>query len=156
MARWQRSGGAGALATVVVLETNDVVQLRRRDLHQLDLLVQRLEPVNDPGGDTAVLARPQVHGSHRRLVGADVEPEPTAQDEERLVLDAMGLEGQALARLDRDDLPHVAVGLRPDALPAPGLVDDALGSSVGAGRRAAHVPRTRLSPASTRASRAYG
>src|SRR6266545_113389 len=121
-----RSGRVGALTAVVVLEADDVVELRRGDLHELDLLIQGLEPVDDSSGDATVLPRPEVLARHRGLNGARVQTEPTAQDEDRFVLDPVRLEGQALARLDRDDLADVSVRLRPDPLPAPGLLDDAL------------------------------
>src|SRR6266508_493405 len=146
-----RSGRVGALTAVVVLEADDVVELRRGDLHELDLLIQGLEPVDDSSGDATVLPRPEVLARHRGLIGARVQTEPTAQDEDRFVLDPVRLEGQALARLDRDDLADVSVRLGPDPLPAPGLLDDALAD---ARRLPAHAPRTSRSPASTSASRA--
>jgi len=58
------------------------------------------------------------------------------------------LERQAMAGLDDQDLADVPVGVRPDELVAPGLVDPR--------RPLAHEPRTRRSPAAISASRASG
>jgi len=59
------------------------------------------------------------------------------------------LEGGWPAGLDDEDFADVALRVRPDQLMAPGLVDP----PAGPGRRLAHDPRTRRSPAISRASR---
>ena len=80
-----------------------------------------------------------------------------------LVLLLVVLEGEALAGLDDEDLPDVAVGVGPDELVAPGLVHPAR-ELVGRRRRdgsatretPAHPPLTSCSPDAMIASRTSG
>src|SRR6266550_3236833 len=135
--------GGCPLATEVVLDPHDVVQLGRRDLDDLDPL-DRLVSMPSADRDVLPFARAQVADGHRSVVALEMKPQPAADDEDRLVLALVVLEREAAAGLDDEDLPDVAVGVGPDQLVAPWLVDSAcLG----------HEPRTSRSPASRSASR---
>ena len=118
---------------------------------------RRARPARSPRSDGA--ARPATWApspgpssrvGHRPVVVLEVEQEPAAHDEDRLVLALVVLERQPAAGLDHDHLAAVAVRQGPDQLVAPRLVD--------APRRtrrpvAGHEPRTRRSPATSIASR---
>src|SRR3954471_122716 len=59
-----------------------------------------------------------------------LEREPARQDHDRLVLHPVILERQRLAGVDVEDLADVAVGVRPDQLVAPGLLDPLAAAAV--------------------------
>src|SRR5881394_2918321 len=121
--RKTRSGVAGAFASVPVLEPGDVVEVRRRDLEDGRVL-ERGDAVHRPG--PKVEARP---GGDDLLVKrlladvAELEPRAAALDVPALVLLPVELERERLALAHEQDLPHVRVGVRPDQLPAPRLLD---------------------------------
>src|SRR5258708_21731300 len=118
-----------------------------------------------PDRDVRALAGSELADGHRPVLVVEMEPKPTADHVDRLVLLLVVLERQAAPGLDHQDLAAVPVGQRPDQLVAPRLVDAARldGSRRrAAGRRPgrpgcpthlAHEPRTRRSPASISASR---
>src|SRR5262245_62910014 len=104
----------------------------------------------DPaGGDMARLARTEVGDLHGAGVVLEMQPEPAAEDVDRLVLRHVLLERQPLAGLDDQQLAAVPVGERPDQLVTPRLRDPAKTCRRGV----AHVPRTSRSPWSSSASR---
>src|SRR6476620_2389895 len=117
-----RSGATCALASVPVLETYDVVEVRRRDLEDGRVL-ERRDPVHGArpvpegraGGDDLLAQRllPRI---------AELEPRPAALDVPALVLLPVELERERLARPHKEDLPDVRLGIRPDQLPAPRLL----------------------------------
>src|SRR2546428_10007841 len=120
MSRFARPGSA-----VLILETHDVVEMRRRDLEDRRVL-DRGDAVNGPGG--VVEARPRADhlGAQDSLPRfAELELRPAALDVPALVLLVVELEAQRLAGPDEENLPDVEVGVRPDPLPAPRLVDPA-------------------------------
>jgi hypothetical protein len=91
------------------------------------------------------------------------EVEAPREDPNPLVLHVVELERQAPPGLDDEDLPDVAVGLRPDQLVAPGLVhaprECVLVRLPGApvpGPPGRHPPRASCSPAPIIASRNSG
>src|SRR6478735_7217361 len=114
--------GGRALAAVQVLDPHHVVEVRRRDLEDQGVL---------DGGDAMHCPRPVAE----RVAGLDLDRLELAADlaqlerctsladEPRLVLHLVVLEAQRLARPDEQQLADVVVGLRPDELPAPGLLD---------------------------------
>ena len=104
-----------------------------------------------PVGTPLVLAGPQLRLADDAVIVLEEEPQPPRVHEDRLVLDLVPLQGQPPARLDDQDLADVAVGVGPDELVAPRLVDPPRGL---VSRR--HEPRTRASPATSNASRNSG
>jgi D-amino peptidase len=114
-------GRARALAPVAILEPDDVVEVRRRDLDDQRVLDRR---------DAMDRARPvaeRVAGDDldRLELAADLpelERRPALLHEPRLVLHLVVLKAQLLAR-GRRAASDVRVGLGPDELPAPGLLD---------------------------------
>src|SRR5690349_19591575 len=139
-----RSGRVRPFATEIVLDPDDVVELRRRHLEQLAAL-DRLEPMDPPGRDVAVLPGAQLVVADDAVLVLEVQLQPTGGDEDRLILGRMALERQSLAGLDDEPLADVSIRVRPDQLVAPRLVD--------ADGLVAHEPRTRRSPATSIASR---
>src|SRR4051794_37108024 len=123
--RRTRSGVAGAFASVPVLEPDDVVEVRRRDLQDRRVL-ERRDPVHRPGPEME--ARPGGDDLlvERLLAGlAELESSTAALEVPALVLFPVELERERLALAHEQDLPHVGVGVRPDELPAPRLLDPA-------------------------------
>src|SRR5581483_4388993 len=118
-------GAAGALPAVVVLEPDDVVELRSRDLEDARV-VERFHAVDRPGREVKRLP-----GSDHLLLEhpfaglAELDPCASLEDVPRLVLLVVELEAERLARLDEQDLPGVGAGVRPDQLGPPWLLDRA-------------------------------
>src|SRR5437764_13135788 len=103
------SGFARALPPVAVLEAHDVVEVRRRDLQDRRVLEGR-DPVD--GARPVAEARPladdlAVQDGLTRV--AELELRPPALDVPALVLLAVELQAQGLARADEEDLPDVVV-----------------------------------------------
>src|SRR6266496_605683 len=112
-------------SAVLVLEADDVVEVRRRDLEDRCVL-DRGDAVN--GSGWVVEARPlgdHLSAQDRLPRFAELELRAAALDIPALVLLVVELEAQRLAGPDEEDLPDVEVGVRPDQLPAPRLVDAA-------------------------------
>src|SRR5438067_6692326 len=114
---------ARALAAVAVLQANDVVELRRRDLDDRGVL-ECGEPVH--GARDEVKGRPRrdhlrVEDALARL--AELELRPARFDVPGLVLLPVELEAERLARAHEEDLPDIPVGVGPDELPPPRLLD---------------------------------
>src|SRR5215472_6281549 len=121
--RRTRSGVAAAFASVAVLEADDVVELRRRDLEDRRVL-ERGDPVHRSGAEVEARARGDDLLVERLLAGvAELEPRAAALDVPALVFLPVELERERLARPHEEDLPDVGVCVRPDQLPAPRLVD---------------------------------
>src|SRR4051812_29733313 len=118
-----RSGVARAFASVPVLEPDDVVEVRRRDLEDRRVL-EGGDAMHRPGAE--VEARPRDHDLlvERLLAGvAELEPRAAALEVPALVLLTVELEREGLALLHEQDLPDVGVRVRPDQLPPPRLLD---------------------------------
>ena len=80
-----------------------------------------------PGPEAVRLARRAI-SPPRRIASpgaADLELRPPLEHVPRLVLDLVELQAERLARLDEQDLAGVVLGLRPDQLRAPRLLDRA-------------------------------
>ena len=107
----------------IVLEPDDVVEFGRRDFGQLDGFVQRFESVFAADRDAAVFSRYQVQDAHLALCVLEVESQSSRCDENRLVFDLVILKGKALAGIDGDDFPYVALCFSPDQLGAPRFID---------------------------------
>src|SRR6185312_723754 len=108
-----RSGVAGAFASVPVLEPDDVVKMRRRDLEDRRVL-DRGDPVHRPGPEAKARAGRDDLLVERLLARvAELEPRAAALDVPALVLLTVELQGERLALLDEQDLPDVRVGVRP-------------------------------------------
>src|SRR5262245_35221589 len=69
-----------------------------------------------PGGDDLLVERLLAHL-------AELDPRAAALEVPALVLLPVELERERLARPHEEDLSNVRVGMRPDQLPAPGLLD---------------------------------
>src|SRR5688500_13371639 len=111
------------LASVQILEPDDVVELRRRDLDDRRVL-DRGDPVHRAGPIPERRTRPD-HLLVQDGVsdGAELELRPAGLDQPRLVLLAVDLEAEGAPGLDEQHLPAVVVRLRPDQLVAPRLLD---------------------------------
>src|SRR5581483_371545 len=119
------SGFARALAPVAVLEADDVVQLRRRDLEDGRVL-ERGDAVNGAGDEVEGGTRADhllVQGPLPRL--AQLELGAPRLDVPALVLLLVELEAEGVAGADEEHLADVGVRVRPDQLVAPGLLDAA-------------------------------
>src|SRR5829696_4883727 len=109
-------------AAVVVLEADDVLQVRRGDLEDRRV-VDRGDAVHRPGGvveggagaDDLLL-------QHRIADLAQLDPRAAALDEPRLVFLAVELQRQRVAGAHEQNLAAVRVGDRPDQLVAPRLL----------------------------------
>src|SRR3970040_2626119 len=77
------------------------------------------------GLDMRPVAGPQLAILILSVVVLEGQEEPAGHDVDPLVLDFVHLVGQSLPGLDYEYLPDIGVGLRPDQLMAPGLVDPA-------------------------------
>src|SRR4029079_10077664 len=137
------SGRVGPLPAEIVLEPDDVVELRRRDLDQL-ASIDRLEPVDTACRDPRALADAELLLTDDAVVVLEIQPQSALPDQDALVLDLVALQGEALSRLDHQQLADVPSRVGPDQFVSPGRVD----------APACHVPRTSRSPASSIASRA--
>src|ERR1035437_3947310 len=94
------------LAGIVILHSNDIVQLRGRDLDQAGIL-QSLDAMPAPRHDLQDGARPILghgHGAVRLLQG---HPEPAAVNVDVLMLDPVVLEAGASALVELDDLEGI-------------------------------------------------
>src|SRR5262245_26821576 len=140
------SGRGRSLPAEVVLDPDDVVQLRCGDLDQLDV-VDRLEPVATADRDAGEVSGSELPDRHRAGLVLQVESEPAADHVDRFVLALVVLKREAPAGVDRDELADVAIRHDPVELVAPRLVDPARLPGVG------HEPRTSRSPAASIASR---
>src|SRR5436190_1680352 len=121
--RRTRSGVAGAFASVPVLEPDDVVEVRRRDLEDRRVL-ERRDPVHRSGLEAE--ARPgRDHLLVQRLLAglAELELRAIALHVPALVLRPVELERECLRGPHEQDFADVRVGVRPDELPAPRLLD---------------------------------
>src|SRR5262245_52847362 len=114
---------SGFGATVTILEADDVLEMRCRDLEDRRVL-QSLDPVDRARLDPERRARAD-HLRVRRLVArrAHLDLRAARLHEPRLVLLAVELEAQRLAGLHEEQLAAVVVGERPDQFVAPGLLD---------------------------------
>src|SRR5688572_19233018 len=65
---------------------------------------------------------------HSRVV-LEVQAQSSGAHQDRLVLDLVALQGEPLAGLDHEDLADVAVGVGPDQLVTPRLVDTTSGGA---------------------------
>src|SRR5262245_61492446 len=102
------------------------------------------------GGDVGPLARPEDHVAELISLAvrpAEDEAQPARQDVDPLVLLDVVLERQALARLHDEELADVAVGVGPDELVAPGLLDAPRQGILRRGRNRRHAGLTRLARA---------
>src|SRR5262249_55137110 len=117
------SGLRGSLAAVAVFEPDDVVEVGGRDLDDLRV-VDRRDPVDRPRTESErrawaddLVLEDGVAG------GAELELGPALLNEPRLVLDVVELQAERLAGLHEQQLADVVVGLGPDQLVTPGLLD---------------------------------
>ena len=84
--RTSGSGVGGALAAVAVLEPDDVVELRRRDLEDRRVL-ERRDPVHGAGPVAERGARADDRLGERLVAdGAELDPRAAGLDQPRLVL----------------------------------------------------------------------
>src|SRR5262249_34228578 len=111
-----------ARAAVGVLEPDDVVELGRGDLQDPARLLGP-HPMADPRPDAVSVAGAQRQLS-QRAIHLDRQHHFSLEDENRLVLAFMVLQRQAVARLDVQDLPRIALVLGEDDLAAPRLRND--------------------------------
>src|SRR6185295_16392394 len=105
-------------APVAVFEPDDVLRLRRRDLEQ-NRVLEGADAVHGARGEVEGPARRDDLDVERAARVADLELGAPGLDEDRLVLRAMELERELLARPDEDDLPAIAVSRSEDDLVAP-------------------------------------
>src|SRR5690242_7001049 len=129
-------GLAGPLPAVVILEPDDVVQLRRRHLEDSSVF-DRLQPVHRTGWEAERLPGPDhlfLEDPLPRL--AELDPRPALEHVPGLVLLVVELEAERLAGLHEQDLPGVRARVRPDQLGSPRLLDRARieGEAVDAGQ----------------------
>src|SRR6185437_5927993 len=123
--RSTRSGVAGAFASVAVFEPHDVFELRGRNLEDRRVL-ERRDAVHGAGPEGEAGAGGDDLPVERLLPGlAELKSRAAALHVPALVLLAVELERERLAGAHEQDLPHIRVGLGPDQLPAPGLLDPA-------------------------------
>src|SRR6185503_13109707 len=116
------SGFARAFAAVGVLESDDVVEVRRGDLEDPQVLYPG-HAVDGARPKAERLARHDLDLVDASLVRtAKLEPRTPLEHVPRLVLELVVLEAQRLARLDEQDLARVVLALRPDQLGAPRLL----------------------------------
>ncbi len=115
---------AGALGpVVVVLEPDDVVELWSRHLDDLRGTVRGcLEPVDRPRGDVDGLPDAQ-HREGGVITTTEVQEQGAVDDQDGFVFLVVVLEAEALSRVDVDDLARVVVGVAPEELVSPRLVD---------------------------------
>src|SRR5204863_7262091 len=115
--------GRGALPAVAVLQPDDVVEVVGGDLEDRRVL-QRGDAVDGARTKPEACARPDhLLLQHRFAGGAELELRPPLLDEPRLVLYPVELEAERLAGLHEQHLAHVVLGLRPNQLVPPRLVD---------------------------------
>src|SRR5919201_3382820 len=115
--------GLVVYAAVLVLEAHDVLELRRRDFEDRRVLDRgdavdrpRREPERGAGADDLAL-------EHRLPHVAELKLRPTALHVPAFVFLAMELEAERAAGADEEQLPDVLLGMRPEELVAPGLLD---------------------------------
>ena len=111
-----------ALAPVPVLEPHDVVQVRRRDLDD-ERVLDRRHAVHGARAEAERVAGRDLERLELAPDLAELEPRAPLLHEPRLVLDLVVLQAQRLAGADEEELADVVLGLGPDELPAPWLVD---------------------------------
>src|SRR5438132_7183302 len=112
-----------AFPPVVVREPDDVVEVGRRNLDDQRVL-ERTHPVHGAGWKVEGLARSDLALLElAALDGAELECGPTFLDVPGFVLALVVLERERLPGPDEEQLAGVTVGLGPDQLPAPGLLD---------------------------------
>src|SRR5436190_19663532 len=118
-------GLGGSFAPVGVLEADDVVELRRRDLHDRRVL-DGLHPVHGAGRKVKRRPRADYLTRENPLSGrAELELDLALEHVPGLVLHLVELQAERLAGLDHEQLSRVVIGDRPDQLMAPRLVDSA-------------------------------
>ena len=117
------SGGAGALASVAVLQAHHVVDLRRGDLEEVGVLDRRRNDGGVPVGPGR--SCPASCGAHapRRRSSSRTRSSRPGRDEDRLVLLHVVLQAELMTLVDVDELAQVPIGDRPAELVSPGLVD---------------------------------
>src|SRR6478609_4297877 len=121
--RRTRSGGAGAFASIPVLQPDDVVEMRGRDLEDRRVL-DRGDPVHRAGAEVEAGAGCDDLLVERLLAGvAELEAGAATLDVPALVLLPVELQGERLARPHEQDLAYVLVRVGPDQLRAPWLLD---------------------------------
>src|SRR5437588_6110175 len=108
---------------VGVLEANDVVEVRRGDLEDRRV-VERGDPVHGAGRVAEAGAGGDDLGvQDGGADGAELELRAAALDVPALVLLAVELKAERVAGPDEEDLSDIRLGVRPDQLPAPRLLD---------------------------------
>src|SRR5712691_11445296 len=107
--------------TVAILEAHHVLELRSRGLEHVAVR-ERGHAVAQAGGDVERLARRE-HAPFQRVTLARLQLEPAGEEVDRLVLGAVVLQAERVSRADVEDLADVPVGVRPDQLVTPGLLD---------------------------------
>src|SRR6267378_5541480 len=107
--------------TVPVLEAHHVVELRGRCLEHVAVR-ERGHAVAQAGRDVERLARRE-DAPFQSVTLPGLQLEPAGEEVDRLVLRAVVLQAERVAGADVEDLAHVALGVRPDQLVAPGLLD---------------------------------
>src|SRR3954451_1012720 len=113
------------LASVPILEPHDVVELRRRHLDDRRV-IERRHAVDGAGLEAEVRRRrDDLLAQHGLPHLSELDLRAPRLDVPRLVLHAVELQAEGLARTDEQHLADEAVGLGPDQLPAPRLVDPA-------------------------------
>src|SRR6185369_1067506 len=106
---------------VAIVESDDVVELGGRCLEDVGSRLGS-HPMAQVWRDVEGVAALERHALERgRSSRAVLEEDASREDVNRLVLALVVLERQGVPGLDVEDLPHVAVGLRPDELPTPGF-----------------------------------
>src|SRR5438105_2860496 len=109
-------------STVAVVEPHDVVELGRGDFEHVALF-ERFHAVAETRRDVHAVSRLEHASVLRAVLRRALETQPTGEHADRFVLDAVVLKAQRFALAQMQDLSDVTVGMRPDELVAPRLVD---------------------------------
>src|SRR5258708_3895724 len=105
--------------------------------------------MDSSGWHAAELAGAELLDADRSLVILERQAKPARGNVDGLVLDSVALQRQATASFDDEDLADIAIGVSPDELVTPWLVN----ATARVGQIGTHDPRTSRSPATRSASR---
>src|ERR1700722_8980303 len=114
---------AGPFASVLVAQTDHIIQVRRRRLQHVAIR-DRDHLVHRPRRIVIRLTDCEPHVP-QRPIDLDEIPHFAGEKMDGFFLDVVILKGQLVPGLDMQDLAHVLPAVRPDRLMAPRLGDDA-------------------------------